>query len=82
MLDLPPSEAQEGVTTLPLPFDDDILSHVSDSDEAKQDQHDIDIEVVPHGNLDPDLAPIPNKRPKPKWAQNFIEVAEDGARNP
>ena len=35
LLDLPPSEAQEGINTLPFPFDDDILSHVSDSDEEK-----------------------------------------------
>ena len=54
LFDLPASEAQEGITTLPLPFDDDILSHVSDSDEEEQDQHDLDIEVVPHENLDSD----------------------------
>ena len=61
LLDLPPSEAQEGINTLPFPFDDDILSHVSDSDEEEHDQHDIDIEPEPHENLDPDLAPIPNQ---------------------
>ena len=70
MLDLPPFEAQEGINTLPFPFDDDILSHVSYLDEEKQDQHDLDIEVVPHENLDPD--PIPNQWPKPKWAQKLI----------
>ena len=32
LFDLRPSEAQEGLTTLPLPFDDDIFSHVSDLD--------------------------------------------------
>ena len=58
------------------------MSHVLDSYEEEQDQHDIDIEVVPDGNLDPDLAAIPNQRPKPKWAENLIEVVEDGAGNP
>ena len=40
LFDAPPSEAQEGITTLPLPFDDDDLLHVSDSDEEDQDQQD------------------------------------------
>ena len=35
LFDLPPSEAQEGITTLPLPFDDDDLSHVSYLDEEE-----------------------------------------------
>ena len=39
---------EEGINTLPFPFEDDMLSHVSDSDEEEQDQHDLDIEVVPH----------------------------------
>ena len=60
MFDLPPSEAQEGMNTLPLPFDDDILSHVSYSYEGEQDQHDLDVEAIPHENLDLDLAPIQN----------------------
>ena len=33
LCDPPPSEAQEGITTLPLPFDDDDLLHVLYSDE-------------------------------------------------
>ena len=34
LCDAPPSKAQEGITTLPLPFDDDDdLLHVSDLDE-------------------------------------------------
>ena len=83
LFDLPPSEAQESITTLPKPFDDDILSHVSESnlDEEEQDQHDLDIEVVPHENLDRDAAPIPNQWPKPKWAQKLIEAVGDGAGN-
>ena len=82
LFDLPPSEAQEGITTLPLPFDDDILSHVLDLDEESQDQNDLDIEAEPHENLDPDSDPIPNQRPNPKWAQNLIVVFGDGVGNP
>ena len=59
MLDLPQSEAHGGINTLPFPFDDDTLSHVSDSDEEEKDQHDLNIEVVPHENLDPNPTPIP-----------------------
>ena len=66
LLDLPQSEAQGGINTLPFPFDDDIFSHVLDSNEEEQDQHDLDIEVVPHENLDPDPTPIPNQWHKPK----------------
>ena len=81
LCDAPPPEAQEGITTLPLPFDDDDLLHVSDSDEEDQDQHDPIIEVKPHDILDPYPAPIPNQRHNPRWAQNFIAIARDGARN-
>ena len=65
MYDAPPSKAQEGINTLPSPFDDDIFSHVLDSDEEEQDQYDLGIDVVPHENLDPDPTPIPNQCPKP-----------------
>ena len=82
MFDLPPSEAQEGITTLPLPFDDDILSHVSDSYEEEQDQHDLDIEAEPHEIIDLDPTSIPNQSIKPRWAQNLIVAARDGARDP
>ena len=58
------------------------MSYVSDSYEEEQDQHDLNIEVVPHENLDPYPAPIPNQWPKPKWAQNIIEADGDGAGNP
>ena len=81
MLDLPQFEAQGGINTLPFPFDDDILSHVSDSDDEGQDQHDLDIEIVPHENLDPNPTPIPNQWPKPKWAQKSIEAVGNGAGN-
>ena len=61
LLDPPQSEAQGGINTLPFPFDDDILSHVSYSDDEEQDQDDLDIHVVSHENLHPNPAPIPNQ---------------------
>ena len=81
LFDLPPFEAQEGITTLPLPFDDDVLSHVSDSDEEEQYQHDLGIEAEPHEILYLDTTTIPNQRPKPIWAQKLIVVVGDGAGN-
>ena len=60
LLDLPPSEAQEGINTLPFPFDDDMLSHVSDSYEEEKYRHDLNIEDEPHENIDLDPTPIPN----------------------
>ena len=53
MFDPPPSEAQEGITTLPLPFDDADLLHVLDTDEEDQDHHDLGIETKPHEILYP-----------------------------
>ena len=47
LCDAPPSEAQEGINTLPLPFGDDYLLHVSDSNAEDQDQHDPTIHVKP-----------------------------------
>ena len=79
--DPPQSEAEGGIKTLQIPFDNDILYHVSDSDDEEQDKHDLDIEVVPHENLDPNPTPIPNQWPKPKWAQKLIETIGNGARN-
>ena len=81
MCDPPPSKAQEGINTLPPIFYDDYLLHVLDLDEEDQDQHDPVIEVEPHEILDPDPTPIPNQRPKPRWAQQIIDVAVDGAGN-
>ena len=81
MFDLPPYEAQECITTLPLPFYDDDLSHVSILDEEDQDQHDLGIEAKPHEIIDPDPTTIPNQIPKPIWAQKLIVEARDGAGN-
>ena len=67
LLDPPQSEAKGSINTLPFPFYGDILSYVSYSNEEEQDHHDIDIEVVPHENLDPNPTPIPNQWPKLKF---------------
>ena len=82
MCDAPPSKAQEGITTLPPIFDDDDLLHVSYSDEEDQVQHDLVIEDEPHEILDPDPSPIPNQIPNPRWDQQLIVAAGDGAGNP
>ena len=49
------------------------MSHVLDSDEEEEDQHDLAIEVEPHEILDPNPISIPNKRPNPRWPKNLIE---------
>ena len=82
MCDPPPSEAQEGITTLSLPFNDDDLLHALDLDEERKDQHDLGIEAEPHLILDPDTSTIPNQRPKPIWAQELIIAVGDGVGNP
>ena len=79
MLDPPQSEAKGGINTLPFPFDYDYMSRVLDSNDEEQYQHYLDIEVVPHENLDPISAPIPNYWPKLKWAQKLIEAFGNGA---
>ena len=58
------------------------MAHVSDSYDVEHDQHELDIEVVPHENLYPNHTIIPNQWPKPKWVQKLIEAARDGVRNP
>ena len=70
-----------GKNIISTPFVNGVLSKISDSEDEEQDQHDLDIEVVPHENLDPNLAPIPNQWPKPKWAQKLIEAAGNGPGN-
>ena len=82
LCDPPPSEAQEGITNLPLYFDDDDLLYVSNSNKQDQVQHDVVIEAEPHEILDLDPTPIPNQIPKPRWAQNIIDAVGDGAGNP
>ena len=82
LLDAPQSKAQGGINTLPFSFNDDIVSHVSYSNDEEHNQHDLDIEVVPHENLEPNPTPIPNQWPNPKWAQNLIKEVGDGVGNP
>ena len=82
LCDPPPSKAQEGITTLPLHFDDDDLLYVLDSDEEDQIQHDLVIEAEPHEILDPDPTPIPKQRPNPRWTQQLGVTAGDGVENP
>ena len=77
--DPPQSEAEEGINTLSFPFDDDVLSNVSDSEDEEHDQHDIAIEIEPQEDLDRDPTLIPNQRPK--WAQNIIEAVGNVAEN-
>ena len=51
----------EGKNSLSSPFaDNDMLSKISVLEDEEQDQHDLDIEIVPQDYLDTDLAPIPN----------------------
>ena len=57
------------------------MSHVSVLDEEEQDPHDLGIEAEPHEILDPDPTTIPNQRPNPRWAQNIIAAARNGAGN-
>ena len=63
-----PTEEEEGIISHPFPFvDDDVLTNVSDLKYLDQDDHEPDIEIEPHRDLDPDPTPAPNHRPK--WAQ-------------
>ena len=57
-----------------------MLYNISISEDEEQDRHDLDIEIVPQDDLDPDPTSIPNQ--KPKWAQNLIETVWNGAGNP
>ena len=43
-----------------------MLSNISVSNDEEQDQHDLNIEIIPQDDLDPDPAPIRNQ--KPKWS--------------
>ena len=57
-----------------------MLSKILVSEDEEQDQHDIEIEIVSQDDLDLDLAPISNQ--KPKWVENLIESTGNVARNP
>ena len=52
-----------------------MLSKISVSEDEKQYQHDLDIEIVPQDDLDAYPAPIPNY--KPKWIEKIIEATKN-----
>ena len=49
-----------------------MLSKISVLEDEEQYQHDLDIEIVPQDDLDPNRAPIPNQ--KRKWVGKLFEV--------
>ena len=52
---------REGKNSLSSPFaDNDILSKILVSEDEEQDQNDLDIEIIPQDDIDPDPALIPN----------------------
>ena len=79
--DTPPA-AQEGITISPPIFDDDDVLQVSDSVEEDHMHHDPGIDTESQEILDPDPVPIPNQKPKPRWAQNLLDAAGSGAGVP
>ena len=58
------------------------MLQVSDSDEEDHIQHDPVIEIESQEILDQDSVPIPNQKPKPRWAQNFLDTAGSGVGVP
>ena len=78
-----PPVAHEGITISVLIFhDDDDVLQVSYSDEEDHIQHDPAIETDSQEILDPNLVPIPNQNPKPRWAQKLLDAAGSGAGVP
>ena len=57
-----------------------MLSIHSVPEDEEQEQHDLDIDIVPQDYLNLDSTPIPNQ--KPKWAQNLIEAVKNVDGNP
>ena len=75
--------AQEGITISPPIFDDDDdVLQVSNSYEEDHIQDDPVIETKSQEILDPDLVPIPNQNPKPRWDQKLLDAAGSGAGVP
>ena len=56
------------------------MLQVSDSDEEDHIQHDPVIEIESQEILDP--VPIPNQKPKPRWAQNILDAIGSGVGIP
>ena len=57
-----------------------MLSKILVSEGEEQDQHDLDIEIVPQDDLDQDPTPIPNQ--KFKWTEKLIEAVGNVAGDP
>ena len=57
-----------------------MLPKISVSENDEQDCHDLDFEIIPQDDLDPDTTPILNQ--KPKWSQKIIEETGNGVGNP
>ena len=49
-----------------------MLSNISISKDEEQDQHDLDIQIVPQD--DPNSSPTTIQNQKPKWDENLIEL--------
>ena len=58
------------------------MLQVSDSDEEDHIHHDPVIDTESQEILDPNLVPIPNQKPKPRWAQKLIDATRSGAGDP
>ena len=57
-----------------------MLSKISISEYGEQYQHDLDIDIVPQDDLDPDPAHIPNQNPE--WVENLIEAVGNVVGDP
>ena len=57
-----------------------MLSNISVLEDEEQDQHDLDIEIVPQDYPDPYPTPILNQ--KPKWDENLIEAVGNDVEDP
>ena len=57
------------------------MLHVSNSNEEDHIHHYPVIETESQDILDPDQVPIPNQKPKTRWAQKILDAARIGARD-
>ena len=57
-----------------------MLYNILVSGYEEHDKHDLDIEIVPQDDLDPDPTPIPNQ--KPIRAEKLIEAVGNVVGNP
>ena len=72
---------REGKNSLSSPFVDNyMLYKISVSEDEEQDQHDLDIEIVPQDDPYPDPTPLLNQ--KPKRVEKLIEEVGNDAGDP